>query len=122
MERGFVVQNPQTSRYRLGVKASLIGSMAPPASDLAAADEPAMRDVRDRTAITAVLTTPTATGALVLATVIGYRTIEIGVPKGSELPFHASAQGKAMLAFGPPSLMERTLRLGLPPLTPQTIT
>lgn len=122
MERGFVVQDPQTSRYRLGVKASLIGSMAPPASDLAGAADPVMREVRDRTAITAVLTTPTATGALVLATVIGYRTIEIGVRKGSELPFHASAQGKAMLAFGPPSLMERTLRLGLSPLTPQTVT
>lgn len=122
MERGFVVQNPQTSRYRLGVRASLIGSMAPPASDLAGAAEPVMREVRDRTAITAVLTTPTATGALVLATVIGFRTIEIGVRKGSELPFHASAQGKVMLAFGPPDLMERSMRLGLPALTPHSIT
>src|SRR5690606_14849990 len=86
------------------------------------AAEGPMRDIRDRTAITTVLSAPTTSGALVLNTVIGYRTIEIGVRKGSELPFHASAQGKVMLAFGPPALMERTLRLGLPPLTPHTIT
>lgn len=121
VERGFVAQDPHTSRYRLGVKASLIGRIAPPANDLAAAAEGPMREVRDRTAITTVLSAPTVSGALVLSTIIGYRTIEIGVRKGSELPFHASAQGKVMLAFGPPALMERTLRLGLPALTPHTI-
>ncbi|WP_173932446.1 IclR family transcriptional regulator [Chelativorans sp. Marseille-P2723] len=122
VDRGFVAQDPITSRYRLGVKASLIGRIAPPANDLASAAEGPMRDTRDRTAITTVLSAPTVSGALVLATIIGYRTIEIGVRKGSELPFHASAQGKVMLAFGPPTLMERTLRLGLPALTPHTIT
>lgn len=122
VDRGFVAQDPQTARYRLGVKAALIGRIAPPENDLVGAAEGPMRDVRDRTAITTVLSAPTTTGALVLNTVIGYRTIEIGVRKGSELPFHASAQGKVMLAFGPPALMERTLRLGLPPLTPHTIT
>src|SRR5690606_522313 len=122
VDRGVVAQDPQTSRYRLGVKASLIGRLAPPENDLIAAAEGPMRDIRDRTAITTVLSAPTTSGALVLNTVIGYRTIEIGVRKGSELPFHASAQGKVMLAFGPPALMERTLRLGLPPLTPHTIT
>lgn len=120
--RGYIAQDSVSARYHLGVKASLIGRLAPPLNDLAGAAEGPMREFRDATSITTVLTTPTATGALVLATSIAANKIEIGVRCGSELSFHCSAQGKVMLAYGPSPLLPRILREELAALTPRTIT
>lgn len=120
--RGYIAQEPVSARYHLGVKASLIGRLAPPLNDLAGAADGPMREFRDATSITTVLTTPTAHGALVLSTSIASHKIEIGVRRGSELAFHSSAQGKVMLAFGPSPLLPRILREELAPLTPYTIT
>lgn len=122
VERGYLTQNPTTSRYRLGVKAYLIGRLAPRANDLASAAEGPMRKLSEQSGITTVLTTPTTHGCLVLNTILASRTIEIGVRPGSELSFHAAAQGKIMLAFGPAPLFERTLRSKLSRQTPHTIT
>ncbi len=121
VERGYLTQNPTTSHYRLGVKAYLIGRLAPRADDLAGSAEGPMRKLSEQSGITTVLTTPTTRGCLVLNTVLASRTIEIGVRPGSELSFHTSAQGKIMLAFGPAPLLARTLKGKLAPLTPHTI-
>jgi len=121
VERGYIIQNPATSHYRLGVKAHLIGRLAPRANDLAGSAEGPMRELSDKSGITTVLTTPNAHGGLVLHTVLASGTIEIGVRPGSELSFHASAQGKIMLAFGPAPLLERMLKGKLEALTPHTI-
>ncbi len=122
VERGYLTQNSATSHYRLGVKAYLIGRLAPRADDLAGSAEGPMRKLSEQSGITTVLTTPTAHGCMVLNTVLASRTIEIGVRPGSELSFHTSAQGKIMLAFGPTPLLERTLKTKLVALTPHTIT
>ncbi|HEU5019328.1 MAG TPA: IclR family transcriptional regulator [Pseudolabrys sp.] len=122
VERGYLLQNPTTSHYRLGVKAYLIGRLAPRANDLAGSAEGPMRKLSEQTGITTVLTTPTAHGCLVLNTILASRTIEIGVRPGSELSFHAAAQGKIILAFGPGPLLDRALKGRLPSLTPHTIT
>jgi IclR family transcriptional regulator, KDG regulon repressor len=47
--------------------------------------------------------------------------IEIGVRSGSELTFHASAQGKVMLAFAPRALQMRALARPLRRFTDKTI-
>lgn len=121
-ERGYVTQNQSTSRYTLGPKAYLIGRLAPGIDDVAAAADGPMREARDRTGLTTVLTAPSANGVLVLKTVHGMSSIAIGARPGSELPLHASAQGYVALAFGPSSHLERTLRQPLMPLTPHSIT
>jgi len=120
--RGYIAQESVSARYHLGVKASLIGRLAPPLNDLAGAADGPMREFRDATSITTVLTTPTANGALVLSTSIASHKIEIGVRRGSELAFHSSAQGKVILAYGPSPLLPRVLREEMRELTPYTIT
>jgi DNA-binding IclR family transcriptional regulator len=99
LDRGYLVQDPVSSRFRLGAKAFSLGRNAPAEWDLAALLAPPMRQLRDATGLSVVLSTPTLQGACVLATVPGTKVIEIGVRVGSTLAMHASAQGKVFLAF-----------------------
>lgn len=120
VERGYLSRNPTTARYALGPKSRLLARFSPETDLVQAADGP-MRELRDRLGHTAVLSAMTPRGALVLATVAGASTIEIGVRPGSELPFHASAQGKVLLAFAPPPVKERVLARPLEAFTARTM-
>jgi len=120
VERGYLVQNPVTTRYALGPKSRLLARLAPDA-DLARISEGPMRELRDGLGHSVVLSAATPRGALVLNTVQGTSAIEIGVRPGSELSFHASAQGKILLAFSPRPQQERVLGRPLAAFTPYTI-
>lgn len=120
--RGYILQDPVTSRFRLGPKTFLIGRFANAALDLGALFEPAMRDARDASGHTVVLSTPTPHGAFVVSTLQGLQPIEIGVRPGSQLPLCSSAQGRISLAFGPPEMAGQALAGPIPRFTVATIT
>ena len=122
LDRGYLDQDPVTSRFRLGSKVFLLGRLAPPGHDLATTIQPAMREARDACGLSVVVSTPTPHGAFVLATIPGTQAIDIGVRVGSSLALHASAQGKVFLAFGPKSMLDRVLKSPRPSFTPHTIT
>jgi DNA-binding IclR family transcriptional regulator len=120
VERGYLVQNPVTTRYSIGAKSRLLARFAPD-NDLAQLAEGPMRELRDRLGHSVVLSATTPRGALVLNTVPGTSAIEIGVRRGSELSFHASAQGKILLAFAPRPQQERVLSRPLQSFTSRTL-
>jgi DNA-binding IclR family transcriptional regulator len=120
VERGYLTQNQATSRYAIGAKGHLLARLAPE-TDLTHVAEGPMRELRDRYGHSVVLSSKTPRGALVMLTIAGTSAIEIGVRPGSELPFHASAQGKVMLAFAQPQTRQRALA-ARPRLTPNTQT
>jgi len=120
VEHGYLVQDPTSARYRLGPKAYLIGRRALPADDVATVAEGPLRELRDAFGLTAVLSAPTPRGPMVLTAIFGGHPFEL-LP-GTELTFHASAQGKVMLAFSADSILEWTLQRHLPAMTPHTIT
>jgi DNA-binding IclR family transcriptional regulator len=120
VERGYLAQNPTTSRYTIGPKSRLLARYAPEA-DLVHLAEGPMRQLRDALGHTVVLSEMTPRGALVLTKLSGVSPIEIGVRPGSELTFHASAQGKVMLAFAPRALQTRVLARPLLRFTDKTI-
>jgi IclR family transcriptional regulator, KDG regulon repressor len=120
VERGYLVQNPATTRYAIGSKSRLLARLAPDA-DLVNLAEGPMRELRDALGQSVVLSATTPRGALVLNTVQGTSAIEIGVRPGSELSFHASAQGKILLAFSPRPQQERVLARPLESFTAHTI-
>jgi DNA-binding IclR family transcriptional regulator len=64
----------------------------------------------------------TPRGALVLSKLVSTSPIEIGVRPGSELSFHATAQGKVLLAFAPRPFQARVLARPLQSFTEHTIT
>jgi IclR family KDG regulon transcriptional repressor len=120
VERGYLAQNPATTRYAIGAKSRLLARLAPDA-DLDRIAEGPMRELRDALGHSVVLSAATPRGALVLNTVQGTSAIEIGVRPGSELSFHASAQGKILLAFSPRPQQERVLSRPLQTFTVHTI-
>jgi IclR family transcriptional regulator, KDG regulon repressor len=121
VERGYLVQNPVTTRYARGPRSRLLAHYAPQA-DLIELASGAMRELRDRLGHSVVLSELSPRGALVLSMVAGTAAIEIGVRPGSELPFHSSAQGKVLLAYAPQQQRQRALAKALQTQTPQTMT
>jgi IclR family KDG regulon transcriptional repressor len=122
VDRGYLVQDPVSSRFRLGLKAFSLARNAPVEWDLAALLAAPMRQLRDATGLSVVLSTPTLQGACVLATIPGTKVIEIGVRVGSTLAFHASAQGKIFLAFDRLARLDQMDGSELTAFTERTIT
>ena len=122
MEHGFVVQEPNSSLYIVGPKIGLIAKLWPGADSLESVAIPLMREVRNRTGLSIVLSSPAPRNALAVATVRGTHAIDIGARPGSDMSLHASAQGKILLAFGSAAYMDTVRRENLPRLTEQTIT
>ena len=120
VERGYLAQNSTTSRYAIGPRSRLLARHAPD-EDLVYLAEGPMRQLRDALGQPIVLSEMTPRGALVLHKLSGTSPIEIGVRPGSELTFHASAQGKVMLAFAPRPLQARLLARPLQRFTDKTI-
>jgi DNA-binding IclR family transcriptional regulator len=121
VERGYLVQNPSTTRYARGPRSRLLAHYAPEADLIQLAAGP-MRELRDLLGHSVVLSESSPRGALVSSMVGGTAAIEIGVRPGSELQFHSSAQGKVLLAFAGPAQRERVLSKSLPSFTAHTLT
>ncbi|WP_210213740.1 IclR family transcriptional regulator [Mesorhizobium sp. M4A.F.Ca.ET.022.05.2.1] len=122
VDRGYLIQNASTQRYRVGARAYLIGRAAAERVDIIAGSQDAMRSLRDETGETVVVSSLSNRGNIVMNTLIGKSPLEIGVRVGSVLEPHATAQGKAVLAFDTQGLIKQLRRRGLAGLTPHTVT
>lgn len=120
VDRGYLSQNAKTARYCVGPKSRVLANVAPEI-DLKQIAEGPMRELRDRTGQTVVLSALTPRGALVNLTLPSTSPIEIGVRSGSELPFATSAQGRVLLAYSSRPFQERILAQKITPLTAKTI-
>jgi IclR family transcriptional regulator, KDG regulon repressor len=120
VDRGYLTQNPATTRYSVGPKSRLLARYAPEDDLVRIADGP-MRELRDKIGQSVVLSAMTSRGALVISALPSSSPIEIGVRPGSELAFHSSAQGKVLLAFAQYPFQKRILTQSLQAFTAKTI-
>jgi IclR family KDG regulon transcriptional repressor len=121
VERGYLVQNPNTARYSIGLRASMLGRLAPHGSDLLSAAQTSMRILRDEIGQTVTLAAVGSKSVLVVERLMGFDLLEIGIRPGSELPLHATSHGKVAMAFSkqPLAVWARTQRLER--MTPYTV-
>jgi len=122
LERGYISQNPNTQRYRLGTRAHLLGEAARGSMDLLAIGAEATERLQSTLRQTAVLSRVVGRSVTVLHTVTGPSALEIGVKPGSDLALHATAQGKVALAFSRRSLLTALRRQALTRMTDRTVT
>lgn len=121
VENGYLVQDSASSLYAPGPMCRLLGHVAPETNIVELA-RGAMQELREALGHSVVLSTTTPRGPIVMTTLSSRSPIEIGVRPGSELPFHASAQGKLFLAHSPRPVQERILARPMQIYTPKTVT
>ena len=106
IECGYVVQGPNSNRYRLGHRAAaLAGSIDDRLARLRAAAKPLMSKLRDEYDETTNLSVLDRFNLVYVDQLGSSRAVRMFTRIGSHVPAYATGSGKAMLAFSPDSLL-----------------
>lgn len=121
VERGYLIQNPSTARYGLGMKLHVLGTAAYNRIDLLSVSRPAMMKLRDETSLTIHLASFTEAGVIIVESIHGTAAMEIALRVGTEFPFYATSQGRVGMAFRP-DIAKKVEGDTLDKITPSTVT
>jgi DNA-binding IclR family transcriptional regulator len=121
---GYVSQHEETRRFRLGLAALSLGERARAIADLRPVALGPLRRLSDATGETALLTvlTPERDRSVCLERVETPQPLRLSVQPGRQLPLHAGASQKALLAFMPDEEIERQISQPLERFCQSTIT
>ncbi len=120
---GFVEQNPQTGRYRLGPAALSLGQAFMRHSDLRQIAESPLASLRDGSGETVHLATLDRAEIIYLEKLPGLHPIGLMSSRvGDRSPAHCTGLGKALLAHEPEPVIREYFKAGLRAFTPRTIT
>lgn len=106
LSMGYVLQDPETEKYRLSYKLYHIGQALADSTDILREARPVMVALRDETGFTVSFSQMEPAGMRILDMVRSQQPVEIVTRPGALLDFHASAQGKIALAFGGAALAD----------------
>lgn len=121
--RGIVAQDPQTRRYRLGMKLWELGQLATTGVDWLERLKPFLQELTDVTGETTHLAVLNDGQVLYVEKVESTRSLRMPSQVGRRLPAHCTGVGKALIAFLPEEVVRSLVaRRGLPAFTPNTIT
>jgi IclR family acetate operon transcriptional repressor len=120
--RQYLEQDGRTERYRLGTTVAVLGQHALAARRLDLA-RPVLDVLAETSGESSALTSRQGGTVLVVLKSASSRPLRFDHPLGDPVPVHASAMGKAMLAFSYTSVAEAVESLGrLERLTDRTVT
>lgn len=109
-------------RIHLGLRVFELGQLAREPRELRMVALPILVQLRDKTRENVHLAIPDGRELVCVAAVRGRTDALSRVGMGVRLPLHATALGKAVLAYAPPQVVEDAFAAGLASLTPYTIT
>jgi DNA-binding IclR family transcriptional regulator len=121
---GYVSQHEETRRFRLGLAALSLGERARGLADLRPVAVGPLRQLSDATGETALLTVlnPARDRSVCLERVETSQPLRLSVQPGRQLPLHAGASQKALLAFMPADQIDALAAQPLERLCTATIT
>ena len=123
LRRGYVRQNPDTSRYYTGAKLATLSEGRARYGELRLRARPVLRALTDATRETCNLVVIDDLAAVYIETVPSPQIVRLFTEVGNRVPLHATGAGKALLASLAPARRDGVLdRLELRPYTPRTIT
>jgi DNA-binding IclR family transcriptional regulator len=123
VQLNYLVRNPETRKYQLGLKLWELGSKSVTRLDIRGVARPVMEQLHRVTGETVHLTVLSNEGRMVfLDKLDSTKGIRPNVQLGTHLPIHCVANGKAILAFLPESQTETLLSRKLRRFTDSTIT
>lgn len=122
-DAGFLVQNKDTERFGVGARAYDLVKSLPERQGLVRSAREAMAQLRDDRGHTVTLARPVdGLRVMIVEVESGRAEVQYRLRVGVTFHLHASAHGKAAVAFGPPDLLERVLAVELAGPTEFTIT
>ena len=120
--RGYAYQNPATGKYRLGLKAFEVGSLAVSQLTVREVALPILEKLRDATKEAVHLGVRDGEAVIYIDKIETPHAMRMYSRTGRRAPLHCTALGKVLLAFAPAAEAARLLRRGLRRYTPNTIT
>lgn len=122
-EEGYVTQDATTGKFQLGRRMYSLLESLPNRFNFVREAREDMSALRDSRGHTVVLAAPIDDSGVVVVDVIeGVHAVQFSLKIGAIFELHASAHGKAALAFGPSDWLERVIARGLRRHTECTIT
>lgn len=120
---GYLERDPDTKRYRLGLRIFQLGMVVRQQMSLRRVAQPVLHHLADQTHETVALFQGDLSGAICVAVIESPKGVRIFAQEGRRMPWNAGAAGKAMLANLPPAEQDAILE-GAPfeRYTPHTVT
>jgi IclR family transcriptional regulator, KDG regulon repressor len=119
---GFLEQNSETGKYRLGVALFELGALVRRRMDVANEARPKLRELLEKTGETVQLGIVDHESVLYVYEMESRHAIRMAAAVGGGAPLHCTAVGKVLLAFQPVDYVKRVLSNGLKSCTPKTMT
>jgi IclR family KDG regulon transcriptional repressor len=120
---GYLLRDPSSKRYRLGIRLFHLGMIVRCGMDLRRIAHPHLRQLAEATKETSRLIVPDELGPICIDVVESPRGIRVFAQLGARMPWHAGTSPKLLLAYLPDEQRERILaRGGFRRYTERTIT
>lgn len=119
---GILSQDKETHRYRMGSKVLKWGEVYTSNVDLRAQARPYMEGLHSATAETISLDIPDGDARICIERIESPHSLRWVARIGDRMPYYASASGKVLLAFLPPTQQSQVMKTRLEKLTPNTTT
>jgi DNA-binding IclR family transcriptional regulator len=121
VDRGYVRQDPDTSRYHLGSRVFTLASAADLHLDLRLVARPYLERMMRASGETANLVTSSDTEVIYLDQVASMHLVKMSAAPNMRGPMYCTGTGKAMLAFKDAASIEAVLSSDLRGYTPKTL-
>lgn len=119
---GLLEQSPETGRYRLGINLFVMGALVRRRLDVSNMAQPFLNVLREQTGETIHLAVMNETNVLYLYNLESRQAIRMKSYIGTIKPAFCTCEGRAIVAFGGPELMNKVLSAPLVARTPGTQT
>jgi DNA-binding IclR family transcriptional regulator len=121
VEAGMLEQNKETGKYRLGLAVFELGSLVRRKIDISLEAKPWLMTLREQTGETVDLSILDHGGVVCVNFLESKKVNRTSSGIGLRKPVHCTAEGKALIAFQPPQMIERIINAGLERRTPRTM-
>jgi DNA-binding IclR family transcriptional regulator len=119
---GFLEQNSDTGKYRLGVALFELGALVRRRMDVANEARPKLRELLEKTGETVQLGIVDHFSVLYVYEMESRHAIRMAAAVGGRAPLHCTAVGKVLLAHQPPDYVKQVIAQGLKAHTENTVT
>ncbi|HZE61263.1 MAG TPA: IclR family transcriptional regulator [Burkholderiales bacterium] len=121
-EAGFLEQNSETGKYRLGVALFELGALVRRRMDVANEARPKLRELLEKTGETVQLGIVDHFSVLYVYEMESRHAIRMAAAVGARAPLHCTAVGKVLLAFQPAEYVKEVISNGLKAHTANSVT